>query len=88
MGKRFVIRSRQAWEAFLVPATETDEMRSGASRWLAARLEGYVQSSSDAPITLAVPDRFLEILGDVTETTAAEARDGQKSATRRERPAR
>jgi hypothetical protein len=88
MGKRFVTRSRQAWEALLGPATETDEERAGASRWLAARLEGYVQSTPDAPITLAVPDRFLEILGDATETAAAGARDGLRTATRRERPVR
>ena len=86
MGKRFVIRSRQAWEELLAPATETDEVRVSASRWLAARLEGYMQSTSDAPITLAVPDRFLEILGNTTETAAV--RDRETPATRRERPVR
>jgi hypothetical protein len=88
MGKRFVSRSRQAWEALLDPATETDEVRAGASRWLTARLEGYVQSTPDAPITLAVPDRFLEILGDGTGMDAAVAGDGSMPATNRERPVR
>lgn len=86
MGKRFVIRSRQAWEELLAPATETDEARVSASRWLAARLEGYVQSTPDAPITLAVPDRFLEILGNTTATAAG--RNREKPAMRRERPVR
>ncbi|MDQ2654459.1 MAG: hypothetical protein M3Z20_15620 [Chloroflexota bacterium] len=81
-------RSRQAWEAFLAPATETDEVYESASRWLGARLEGYVQSRPDAPVSLAVPDRFLEILGDATETAAAVARDGSRTATQRERPVR
>ncbi len=70
MGKRFVVRSRQDWETFLVPETGSDDVRASASRWLASRLEGYVQSTPDAPITLAVPDRFLPVLDDAAEQSA------------------
>lgn len=88
MGKRFVTRSRQAWEALLVPDTANDEVRASASRWLASRLEGYVQATPDAPVTLAVPDRFLVILGDATAPEASTARDGQRAGPRGEHPVR
>ena len=86
MGKRFVTRSRRAWESLLTPAVQNDEVRASASRWLAARLDGYVQATPDAPITLAVPARFLEMLGDATMASAA--RDERKTARRNERPVR
>ncbi|MFN8678570.1 MAG: hypothetical protein U0Z70_19495 [Thermomicrobiales bacterium] len=86
MGKRFVTRARQDWEALLAPDTEPDEVRASASRWLASRLDGYVQSTPDAPVTLAVPDRFLEMLGDATATMTPAARDGQRARPRPERP--
>jgi hypothetical protein len=87
MGKRFVTRSRREWEALLQPDTEdATQVQASASAWLRSRLEGYVQSTPDAPITLAVPDRFLELLGDVREEIAAEASDGKRVPKRRERP--
>ena len=88
MGKRFVTRSRLEWEGLLAPQAESDEASASAKRWLSSRLEGYVQSTPDAPVTLAVPDRFLETLGDVAETTSSAARDGQPPAGRRERGVR
>lgn len=88
MGKRFVTRSRQAWEALLSPDTENDEARASASRWLASRLDGYVQTTPDAPITLAVPDRFVEMLGDATAPAASAAHDGQRTGPHGEPPAR
>jgi hypothetical protein len=88
MGKRFVVRSRQDWEALLALETESDDVRASASRWLASRLESYVQSTPDAPITLAVPDRFLETLGGVKETPPSALHDGQGVAPHRERPVR
>lgn len=88
MGKRFVTRSRQEWEALLDPATESDEVNASASQWLTDRLEGYVQSNPDAPVTLAVPDRFAETLGDELAAMASGGRDGQRTAVSRERPVR
>jgi hypothetical protein len=88
MGKRFVTRSRQAWEAFLIPVTESDEVRASASRWVASRLGGYLQSTPDALITLAVPHRFLEILGDTTANMPSAARSWPRARPRRERRAR
>jgi len=74
MGKRFVTRSRQEWEALLqLDSTDARQVEASASAWLATRLEGYVQSNPDAPITLAVPDRFGAILGDEPEETMAES---------------
>lgn len=88
MGKRFVTRSRQEWEALLDPATESDEVNASASQWLTGRLEGYVQSNPDAPVTLAVPDRFAEKLGDELAAMASGGRDGQRAGVSRERPVR
>ena len=67
MGKRFITRSRQEWEAFLQPGSE-DVLAQGsrASRWLSSALEQYAPAHPGAPITLAVPDRFLQLLGDGT----------------------
>jgi hypothetical protein len=96
MGKRFVTRSRQEWEALLLrdstnanqvqvsasawlharDSTNANQVQVSASAWLHARLEGYVQSNPDAPITLAVPDRFATILGDAPEETMAESLPG------------
>lgn len=77
MGKRFVTRSRQEWEALLLrDSTNANQVQVGAGAWLHARLEGYVQSNPDAPITLAVPDRFATILGDAPEETMAESLPG------------
>ena len=78
MGKRFVTRSRQEWEAFIqLDSTDAKQVEEGASAWLATRLEGYVQSIPDAPITLAVPDRYAKILGDAPEETMAESLPGK-----------
>ena len=72
MGKRFVTRSRQEWEAILQrDSTNASQVQASATSWLAARLEGYVQSNPDAPITLAVPDRFSAFLGESPEETTA-----------------
>ena len=87
MGKRFVVRSRQDWEALLAPESESDDARLSASRWLASRLEGYVQSTPESPITLAVPDRFLDILGDAA-THASSAIGEQQGAPHPERQVR
>lgn len=78
MGKRFVTRSRQAWQALLAPETvKKGQLHASANAWLTTRLEGYVQSNPDAPITLAVPDRFLDILGDAPAKQTADATDRQ-----------
>jgi len=77
MGKRFVTRSRQEWEALLQrDSTNANQVHLSASTWLDARLEGYVQSNPDAPITLAVPDRFAKILGDAPEETVTDSLPG------------
>lgn len=74
MGKRFVTRSRQAWDALLEADTADETRQSSKARaWLTSRLEGYVPSNPDALITLAVPDRFLEALGDAPGEPTAEA---------------
>lgn len=79
MGKRFVTRSRQEWEALLQrDSTNANQVQSSADAWLASRLEGYVQTNPDAPITLAVPDRFAKILGDAPEETDAESLPGSE----------
>ena len=86
MGKRFVTRSRAAWEArLLVLTTENHEDQAGARAWLAERLDGYVQSTPDLPITLAVPDRFVEFLGDATETPSNAVVRQQRAAVRSKR---
>lgn len=73
MGKRFVTRSRQEWEALQQrSAASAGQVQASASAWLGERLEGYVQSNPTSPITLAVPDRFIAILGETPEDTAAE----------------
>lgn len=84
MGKRFITRSREAWEVFLVPATDNSEVGEGARQWLSDRLEGYVQTNPNAPVTLAVPDRFLAALGDALAPVVSE----QQTARRESHPVR
>jgi hypothetical protein len=82
MGKRFVTRSRQEWEALLILDTQdADQRGSSAIAWLTSRLEGYVQTNLDAPITLAIPDRFLDALGDAPGETLAKAGHRQGEET-------
>ncbi len=78
MGKRFVTRSRQEWEALMQrDVTNANQVQTSASAWLADRLEGYVQSNPESPITLAVPDRFSAILGDTPDEAKAKSRSGK-----------
>jgi hypothetical protein len=78
MGKRFVTRSRQEWEALLQPETmDANQLEPSASAWLTSRLEGYVQSTPEAPITLAVPDRFEKSLGLRPEEAMANSLPGK-----------
>lgn len=74
MGKRFVTRSREEWEALLEhDAKNASQVQTSARTWLIERLDGYVQSDPNSPITLAVPDRFSAILGESPEDTTAES---------------
>lgn len=83
MGKRFITRSRQEWEAFLQPDSEdVRPLKSRASLWLSSMLEQQAQADPGAPITLAVPDRFLQSLGDGTGVEqATEEDDDEPSAS-------
>jgi hypothetical protein len=73
MGKRFVTRSRQEWEALLDPdADDVSEVAASARAWLEERLEGYVQSNPELPITIAVPDRFAAVIGDEASAKTAD----------------
>ena len=71
MGKRFVTRTRADWEKLAEPeVTETRGLRSRATLWLKGMLERFDQAPPEAPITLAVPERFLGVLGESSEISA------------------
>ena len=70
MGKQFVTRTRQDWETLAhQDAQETRGVRTRATVWLTEMLQRYSQATPETPLTLAVPDRFWETLGDTPESS-------------------
>lgn len=71
MGKRFVTRTRSEWEQLAEPEVlDTRGLRSRATVWLRGMLQRFDQGGTESPITLAVPERFLAVLGASSEPSA------------------